>query len=459
MRLARGGLFLGASLVACAAWLAVYATGTFARAADKLMQREVERGHFSGVVLISRAGHVLFAKGYGLANVDWKIPNTPDTIFDIGSITKTFTATLILQLEQQRQLALTDSICRFIEACPAAWSAVTLHHLLSHTSGIFNLTLAPDFDQEHSTVQTREQILARFRTRPLAFAPGAKFQYSNSNYYLLALVIEKVTGQSYETVLQRRILRPLGMRNTGILHRDLVLPNHATGYRPLKSGTLVVDAPIDESWSFGAGSMYSTVGDLERWSEALDTGTILPRATLERMWRPVRDGYGYGWELPDDPLSKVHRHIVQHTGFVPGFTTILEDFVDEHLTIVALSNSLGGDPRRAARSLGALALGEHYVPAFDRDTIAIGTEMQRRYTGDYELGGEIFTIVTHDERLFVRQRSHPEVPELEICAASDTRLFFRDIDGELTATEDGHGKLTGFLFEQAGQSRTIRKVP
>jgi CubicO group peptidase (beta-lactamase class C family) len=143
MRPARGTLFLVFAIVACSAWLVVYAAGTFDRAADRLMQREVERGHFSGTVLISRGTKVLFTKGYGLANADWYIPNSVDTKFEIGSITKTFSATLMLQLEQQKRLALTDSICRYIDSCPSSWAAVTLHHLLSHTSGIYNLRTSP----------------------------------------------------------------------------------------------------------------------------------------------------------------------------------------------------------------------------------------------------------------------------------------------------------------------------
>jgi CubicO group peptidase (beta-lactamase class C family) len=458
MRLSRGLPFLGSALLGCGAWLVVYASGTFDRAADQLMQREVQRGHFSGTVLISRDHRVLFAKGFGIANADWSIPNSTETKFDIGSITKTFTATLVLQLEQQRKLALTDRICTFIAPCPPAWLPVTLHHLLSHTSGIFNLTLAPDFDREHGTAQTREEILARILAQPLAFVPGSKFEYSNSNYYLLASVIEKVTGQPYESVLKQRILEPLGMRDTGVLHRGSVLSQHATGYRPVRSGVLEVDSPIDESWSFGAGSMYSTVGDLEKWSAALDSDRILPRATLERMWQPVKGEYGYGWEVPTVPLAHGNRRIVQHTGFVPGFVTVFERVVDEHLTVIVLANSLASEPKRVAQSLIALDLGEHYVPTFDRETVPITAQMQQRYVGDYELGGEIFTISARDGRLFVQDRDHPENPGLEILAASDTQLFLRDTDGDLTATQDGHGRVTGFLFSQGNLSRVVRKV-
>jgi len=458
MRIARGTLFLGVTIIACGAWLAFYSTGTFARAADQLMQREVERGHFSGTVLISRDANVLFAKGYGLADADWGVKNTPDTKFEIGSITKTFTATLIMQLEQQRRLALTDSVCTYIENCPPGWTAVTLHHLLSHTSGIYNLTLSADYDKLHGVPQTREEVLARIRAQPLAFVPGAKFDYSNSNYFLLAMVIEKVTGQTYESVLKQRLLDPLEMRDTGVIHRDSILSRHATGYRPTKSGALEVDSPTDPSWSFGAGSLYSTVADLQKWSEALDTDRILPQATLRRMWQPVKGEYGYGWEVLTPSPGSGNRQVIQHTGFITGFITIFRRIADEHLTVIVLSNNLASHPARVAQSLSALALGDHFVPSFDRETVELAPEILRRYVGDYELGGETFTITSRDGRLYVSTDNHPEIPQQELLAASDTLLFVRDSDGELVATQDGHGRVTGFLFNQGNTSRVVKKV-
>jgi CubicO group peptidase (beta-lactamase class C family) len=458
LRLARGTLFLGFAVAACGAWLVVYAAGTFDRAADRLMRREVERGHFSGAVSISRGTQVLFSKGYGLANADWRIPNSGDTKFEIGSITKTFTATLILQLEQQKKLALTDGICTYIDSCPTAWTPVTVHHLLSHTSGIYNFTQSADFTKEHAATQTREEILARIKAHSLAFVPGERFEYSNSNYYLLALVIEKVSGRAFETVLNDRILEPLGMHDTGVLHREFVLERHAVGYRPARNGTLEVDSPIDDSWSFGAGSMYSTVGDLQKWSNALDSNRILPQATLQRMWQPVKGEYGYGWEIPAVSLARGTRRMVQHTGLVAGFVTMFQRIEDQDLTVIVLSNSLESHPERVARSLSALAFGERYVPSFDRETVPVSPQMLDRFVGDYELGGEIFTISARDGRLFVGSRDHPEFPELEILAASQTQLFLRDQDGDMTVTQDGRGRVTGFLLSQGNSSRTVRKL-
>jgi CubicO group peptidase (beta-lactamase class C family) len=201
-------------------------------------------------------------------------------------------------VEGQGRLALHDPICRYMEVCPPGWGGITLHHLLSHTSGIFNVTRVPELEAQRATPQTRRQMMSRFLTKPLAFAPGEQFEYSNSNYYLLGLVIEKVTGQPYEVVLRERILKPLEMHDTGIEHRGAAPPLHASGYRPDRTGRLKYDPPMDESWSFSAGAMYSTVEDMEKFSDALQSEALLPRAALERMWQPVRDVYGYGWQTP-----------------------------------------------------------------------------------------------------------------------------------------------------------------
>ena len=167
---------LGVTLVACSAWLAFYARGRTARAAAQVMQEEVARGNFNGVVLVSQRGRTLFQAAYGFADVDARIANSRRTRFEIGSITKSFTAVLVLQLEQQQRLSLADPVCRFLPECPTGWQAITLQHLLTHSSGIFNFTELPEFDAIRGLAQTRAQVLDRFLHRPLGFASGRKIR-------------------------------------------------------------------------------------------------------------------------------------------------------------------------------------------------------------------------------------------------------------------------------------------
>jgi CubicO group peptidase (beta-lactamase class C family) len=169
----------------------------------QFMQTQVRTAQFSGSVLVARRGVILLSKGYGRANREWDIPNTTTTEFRIGSLTKQFTATVIMQLREKQRLDLTDSICKYLQPCPEAWSPVTLHHLLSHTSGIVNYTDSRDNEKNSVMAWTPDEIVATFRSAPLQFAPGTQEQYSNSNYFLLTLIIEKITGQRYEEVLRQ----------------------------------------------------------------------------------------------------------------------------------------------------------------------------------------------------------------------------------------------------------------
>src|SRR5688572_31948493 len=182
------------------------------RQAKTYLQAQTDAGFFSGAALIARDGQTLFTGAFGWANAEWEIPNTVATRFRIASITKTFTAALILKLVEEGRLNVTDTLDKYFDQCPGAWKRLTLHHLLTHTSGIPNYTSATDFTKSSRLAYTPEEIAATFRDRPLEFSPGEKYDYSNSNYLLLALIAEKVSGRSYDRILQTKLLDPLGLK-------------------------------------------------------------------------------------------------------------------------------------------------------------------------------------------------------------------------------------------------------
>ncbi len=196
---------------------------------DQQVRAYADQQKFSGCVLVAREGKVVFSKGYGLANAEYGIPNTPATKFRLGSITKQFTATAILMLEQQGKLKVEDAVRKYVDDCPGAWQPVTLHHLLTHTSGIPNFTSFPDYVRTMPLPSPPAETLKRFRDKPLAFEPGTKFSYSNSGYVLLGYIIERVSGRSYEEFLQKQIFGPLGMSDTGYDHPERVMPRRASG--------------------------------------------------------------------------------------------------------------------------------------------------------------------------------------------------------------------------------------
>lgn len=289
---------------------------------DRYLRDQVERNHFTGAVLVARQGKVLLAKGYGYANAEWQTPNTLQTKFRLGSLTKQFTATAIMQLREKGLLSLQDSVCQYLQPCVEAWKPVTLHHLLSHTSGIAG------YGFEH---------------KPLELAPGTQWKYSDWGYCLLGFVIERVAGKPYEQVLREQIFEPLGMRDTGYDRARTILSQRAAGYR-LVDGRLENAEYIDMAGPYSAGALYSTAEDLYKWDQALYTDAILPRSALTLMWTEVASNYGYGWMVStpaspsQPPWALPEKFQVVHPGSINGFTSEILRFPDEQVTVIVLSN-------------------------------------------------------------------------------------------------------------------------
>lgn len=305
---------------------------------------------FSGTILVAQQGKILLNKGYGLADQEDDVPNSPQTIFAIGSITKSFTAMAIMMLKERGLLSLKDSICHYLSDCPVAWEPVTLQQLLTHTSGIYDLVLNPDF-QKFDTCQEHkpEELMTLFKDHALDFPPGSQFHYSSSGYVLLGMVIEKVSGEGYEDFIKKSILKPLGMIHTDFNHISHLLRNRATGYSQDSWTYQKIIAPCyDSSMFFGDGGLYSTVEDLYRWDQALYTEQLVSKETLSQIFTStvtlvaspeiyVPPGlwfYGYGWMITQ---QSGHR-LIKHGGRIPGFTAHLARYPDDQVTIIILSN-------------------------------------------------------------------------------------------------------------------------
>ena len=251
-------------------------------AVDTMLANMTSESVFSGSVLISQHGHVLLSKGYGFADRAKKTPNDPQTRFAIASNTKQFTAAAILLLEVQGKLKVSDLICAYIPQCPSAWGVITIKELLTHTSGIPDyLNTLTDFVGYAGPPLTPLQVIAHFRDLPLEFAPGTTWRYSNSGFFLLGYIIEQVSGLSYEAFLQKNILTPLNLRDTGYNHNSNGV---AIGYTNGYSATPA--EPEDPSLLYAAGALYSTVEDMNRWEQALTTDALLPAASRAEMFAP-----------------------------------------------------------------------------------------------------------------------------------------------------------------------------
>lgn len=333
---------------------------------DELMKKYYDYGQFNGAILVAEKGKVVYAKGLGLANMEWSMPNQPDTKFRIGSITKQFTATLILQLVEEGKLKLDGKITDYLtDYRKDTGDRVTIHHLLNHTSGIPSYTSRPDF---RTAIMRNPYKITDFvkqlTSGDLEFEPGSKFSYNNSGYVLLGAIIEKVTGKSYETVLTERILKPLGMTNSGYDSTSPLLPKRASGYEKRPSG--YVNAPyLDMSLPYAAGSIYSTVEDLYKWDQALHEGKILSAESRKLMFTPGLSNYGYGIRITDETIGKseLKTKIIGHGGGINGFNSLLTRAVDKGQTVVILDNV--GQGRRHGQittSIIGILNGQPYDP-------------------------------------------------------------------------------------------------
>lgn len=350
-------VWLFVAVVALAAQTSALAQDKAARI-DEYMTRASKIKQFNGAVLVAENGKVIYKKGLGLANMEWNVPNEADTKFRLGSITKQFTATLIMQLVEQGKLKLDGKLSEYLpDYRKDVGDKVTIHHLLTHTSGIPSYTSMPNFMAEVSRdPYTPVEFVKKYASGDLEFEPGAKFRYNNSGYFLLGAIIEKLHGKPYEQVLKEQVFDPLGMKNSGYDHADAILPKRASGYE--KTPTGYRNAPyLDMSLPYAAGSLYSTVEDLYLWDQALYTDKLISAKGKELMFKPFLDNYAYGWGITKVtlPQSKETVNSVAHSGGINGFNTLLTRYPEQKHLIVLLDNtSQGGNLNRINRDLTSI---------------------------------------------------------------------------------------------------------
>jgi CubicO group peptidase (beta-lactamase class C family) len=292
------------------------------------------------VVAVVKNGEVIHRAGYGLANMEWGIPNSPETVFRLASITKQFTAMAIMMLMEEGKLSLDDPITKFFPDFSTSGHHVTVTHLLNHTSGIKSNTSLPDFEKTMRNKYTPQEMYETFAHQPFDFAPSEKWSYNNSGYHLLGMIIEKLSGQSYEDFLKSHIFEPLEMKTACYLHNEIITPKRATGYF-VHEGKLFNSGFIDMSVPFSAGSLGASVDDLIKWNKALRENRLISAENLQKMHQPTKlnDGkiedYGFGWSIN---TYQGHR-IVRHDGGINGFRTNMFHLFEDDLLVIVLCNN------------------------------------------------------------------------------------------------------------------------
>lgn len=309
---------------------------------DELMTTFSENGQFNGSVLVAEEGKVIYKKGFGFANMEWNIPNKPDTKFRIGSITKQFVSMQIMQLVEEGKINLDGKLTDYLPNYRKdTGEKITIHHLLTHTSGIPSYLGLPGFwsDSTRNHYQI-DYMVKNFHSGELEFEPGSKYKYIGTGYFLLAVLIEKVTGKSFEENLQERILKPLQMNNSGVDRNEVILENRAAGY--LKRLTGLVNDPYFYMLNvLGAGDMYSTVEDLYLWDRALHSDKLLLKKYKDIMFTPFLNNYAYGWSIHNVALGESNDsvQVISHIGGINGFSTIIFRLIKNKHLIVLFSNT------------------------------------------------------------------------------------------------------------------------
>jgi len=409
-------------------------------------------------VLVAQDGKILFEMGYGLADRARRLPVTPQTQFRIGSITKQFTAASILKLQEQGKLSVTNKLSKYIPDFPRG-DEVTLHHLLTHTSGIHSYTDKPDFIKTVTQPVKTEELIQSFKNDPYDFDPGAKWRYDNSGYFLLGCIVEKVSGMAYGDFLRHTFFEPLGMTNTGVHRSGLKLPHEALGYS-FENGRFADALNWDMSRAGGAGALYSTVEDLYRWNEGIFNGKVLSQASLKAAFTPVRtrenkddpltDGYGYGWGVTH--LRGAEE--ISHGGGLQGFSSYLLRLPRARFTVVVLANSLPGppdaDPGSLAHGLIEYCLGDTLEPRpVTKVDQTLSTAARQAVAGRYDYGMGIMTITSDGNRVFAQLAGQPR---MEIFPKSETEFFWKAVDAQVSFVKDPSGKVTKAVHHQSGQT-------
>jgi CubicO group peptidase (beta-lactamase class C family) len=418
---------------------------------EEIVQTYVQDKTFMGAVLVARGSEVILSRGYGSANLEWNVPNTPSTKFRLGSITKQFTAASILLLEERGKLTLDDPIRKYLPEAPKVWDAITIFNLLTHTSGIPNFTAQPEYKSLKSNDTPVAKTIATVRDKPLDFVPGEKMSYSNTGYLVLGHVIETVTGGSYEKFVTDNIFTPLGMKDSGYDSNTAIIARRAAGYMPSPGGPVNAGF-VHMSIPHAAGALYSTTEDLLRWQQGLFGGKLLSPASLAKMTTPFKGDYALGVVVQ----TKDGRKVVQHGGGIDGFNTFLAYYPDARLTVAVLANINGQTPNQIATKLADVAHGSVVQLTSERKAITLPVATLSKYVGTYELQPGVNMMIRLDgDRLTTQLTGQQQFP---IFAESETKFFLKVVEAQVEFFADATGAVTHAVMHQNGRQREVRRT-
>ena len=434
---------------------------TIAEKADEYLTASAGLHRFNGTVLIAQKGTVLLQKGYGWRNESTKTPNDTGSIYQLGSITKTFTGAAILQLQADGKLAVTDKLSQYLPDYPNG-NRITLNDLFAHTSGIYdykNFLYAKDGPDKVDFTRpiSKNRIVSMFSSQPTTSKPGGKEHYTNSGYFLLGLVIEKITGKPFEMVIRERFINPLQLTQTGFDFVNLHRPGRTTPYTLQGDSVRVAVAGIDSTAGYAAGGMFSTVGDLYRWSQALQRHQVLSSENWKQTLTPIgKTKWGYGWGAS---TFKTEGGLVFQNGNLPGFATYLMLFPKTEMVIIALANTDDAADLTSlepiVRDLVFITAGMPYQIPKNRKAITLNESALRQYVGKYRLDKKRTLAITFENgKLFLQVTGQGK---LEIFPETETDFFLNVVDAQLTFHKNESGQVTQVVVHQNGDTVAKKK--
>lgn len=436
------------ALVLCASLVAQ----TIEPQVDEYINAQMKLGRFSGTVLVAKEGNILVSKGYGCANHELDVSNKADTKFRIGSVTKQFTSLLIIKLEEENKLNVSDSISKFIPDYPRG-DEITIHQLLTHTSGIPDILEIEGFEDIKRDPLTTKEVVDFFKNEPLGFEPGSKYDYSNSGYVLLTYIIEIVTGKLYSEFINEIILSPLGMNNTCMDSHSSLIKNRADGYYPAADG--LANAPyLSMTIPAGGGGLLTTVEDMYKWDRSLYTEKLISKKSLDKIFTPYSDSgtYCYGWRKSED----FGHACFQHGGGIEGFVCVVKRYVNDDAFIVVLSNFINSPVRDIATDLAAILFNKEYKIPEEIAVLHIDDAILKSYAGLYEMApGANLDVTYTDGRLFI---APPGQPPIEIFSETETDFFVKAFPAKLSFVKNEMGNTAALRFNSGGNEITAKKI-
>jgi CubicO group peptidase (beta-lactamase class C family) len=419
---------------------------------DTLLNAYTSLSQFNGSALVAAKGKILLNKGYGYRDAATGVLNDEHSIFQLGSVTKQFTSAVILKLQEEHKLSVSDKLSKFFPAYPKG-DSITIKELLTHTAGIYNYTNDENFMKNEITKpKTRGQMMALFENKPLDFSPGTSWSYSNSGYSMLGYIIEKITGISYEEAVRNYIFSPLKMTHSGFDFTNLKSPEKTTGYFVLNTHDTMKAPIVDSTVSFSAGAIYSSTGDLYRWSEALENNTILSASEQDEAYTPVKNNYGYGWGI--DSINGKRR--VGHNGGIPGYITTISRVPADDVTIVLLSNASNQIIQKISNDIYAILYNQKYDVPKQRKAVGLDEQTMQQYNGQYELKpGLIVTINAKDTVLIASPTGQSDKT---LFAEKKDFFFEKEEDVQVDFTRNDKNEVDGFIFHQGGREIKCKKI-